>query len=90
MGTRKNVSAGVTSILPQAIYAARAADLSGVSLPMYALVLLTCVLWSAYALLIVDWLILITNALIAPCALFVATKAWRARYAPPALAIEVV
>ena len=80
---------GVTSILPQAVYAARASDLSGVSLPMYALVLLATILWSVYALLIGDWLIVITNILIAPCALFVATKAWRFQYASPPLAAEI-
>lgn len=80
---------GVTSIVPQAVYAARATDLSGVSLPMYALILLTTILWSVYALLIGDWLIVITNILIAPCALFVATKAWRFQYAPPPLAAEI-
>jgi MtN3 and saliva related transmembrane protein len=80
---------GVTSILPQALYAARANDLSGVSLPMYALVLISCVLWSVYALLIGDWLIIITNMLIAPCALFVASKAWRFQYRPARLAAEI-
>jgi MtN3 and saliva related transmembrane protein len=80
---------GVTSILPQALYAARANDLSGVSLPMYALVLITAVLWSVYALLIGDWLIIITNILIAPCALFVATKAWKFQYGPAPVAAEI-
>jgi uncharacterized protein with PQ loop repeat len=80
---------GVTSILPQTIHVSRTADLSGVSLPMYALVVLTSILWSAYALLIHDWLVIITNLLIAPCALFVAIKAWRAQYAPLSVAAEL-
>lgn len=80
---------GVTSILPQTIHVSRTADLSGVSLPMYALVVLTSILWSAYALLIHDWLVIITNVLIAPCALFVALKAWRAQYAPLSVAAEL-
>ena len=80
---------GVTSILPQTMHVSRASDLSGVSLPMYALVVLTSILWSAYALLIHDWLVIITNMLIAPCALFVAIKAWRAQYAPLSVAAEL-
>jgi uncharacterized protein with PQ loop repeat len=80
---------GVTSILPQTIHVSRAADLSGVSLPMYALVVLTSVLWSTYAVLIQDWLVLITNGLIAPCALFVALKAWRAQYPQLSMAAEL-
>ena len=63
--------------------------LSAVSLPMYAILLLTAVLWSVYALLIGNRIIVVTNALISPCALFVAVKAWRGRYAPVVLAVEV-
>ena len=80
---------GVTSILPQTIHVSRFADLSGVSLPMYVLVVVTSILWSVYALLINDWLVILTNALIAPCALFVAVKAWRAQYAPVSVAAEI-
>ena len=80
---------GVTSILPQTAYAAKADDLSAVSLPMYAILLLTAVLWSIYAVLIGNRIIVVTNALISPCALFVAVKAWRGRYAPAVLAVEV-
>jgi len=81
---------GVTSILPQTVHAAKAADLSAVSLPMYGLLLLNAALWSVYGLLIGDHLIIVTNILIAPCALFVAMKAWRSRAAPLPLATEIL
>ena len=80
---------GVTSILPQTIHVARVAALSGVSLPMYALVTLSTALWAIYAVMIGDWLLLTTNVLICPCAFFVATKAWRFQYATP-VAVEVI
>lgn len=68
---------GVTSIVPQTFHVARADDLDAVSVPMYALVVLNAVLWSLYGVLIHDWLIVLPNVLILPCALFVGTKAWR-------------
>jgi uncharacterized protein with PQ loop repeat len=79
---------GVTSILPQTIHVSRVAAISGVSLPMYALVTLATILWTVYALLIGDWLLAATNVLITPCALFVAVKAWRFQYSPLPLAAE--
>jgi uncharacterized protein with PQ loop repeat len=75
---------GVTSILPQTIHASRAKDLSGVSMPMYGLIVVASVLWSLYGLLIGDPLVITTNILIVPCALFVALKAWRAQYSAAA------
>jgi uncharacterized protein with PQ loop repeat len=81
---------GVTSILPQTIHVSRVAELSGVSFPMYALLTLSTVLWVTYGALIGDWLLVTTNILVGPCALYVATKAWRHQYAPSPLAVEVV
>ena len=72
---------GVTSILPQVVHVSRTVDLSGISLPMYAMILLSGVLWSLYGALIGDWLIVITNAFILPCALYIAFKSWRAQSA---------
>jgi uncharacterized protein with PQ loop repeat len=66
------------------------AELSGVSLPMYALITLSNGLWTVYGLLIGDILLVITNVLVAPCALFVALKAWRSQSAPMVVAAEVV
>jgi uncharacterized protein with PQ loop repeat len=71
------------------MHAARATDLSGVSLPMYALIVVTSVLWSLYGLLIGEPLVIITNIAILPCALFVALKARRAQYPAVPLATEV-
>jgi uncharacterized protein with PQ loop repeat len=79
---------GITSILPQTIHVSRVAVLSGVSMPMYALITLSTILWAVYGILIGDWVLVTTNVLISPCALFVAMKAWRFQYAP--VAIEVV
>jgi uncharacterized protein with PQ loop repeat len=70
---------GVTAILPQTLHVARAPSLEGVSLPMYALVLTSTVLWSAYGLLVDDYLLITTNVLIAPCASYVAVRAWRSQ-----------
>jgi uncharacterized protein with PQ loop repeat len=70
---------GVTSILPQTFHAARATDLSGISVPMYGLIVVASVLWSVYGLLIGDPRVIITNSLIVPCAFYVAMKAWQAR-----------
>ena len=81
---------GFTSILPQTFHVSRVTDLSGVSLPMYGLVMLTGTLWSVYGVMIGDYLIVITNVIIFPCALFVATKAWRFQYATAPLAVEIV
>jgi len=81
---------GVTSILPQTLYVARVASLSGVSLPMYALVTLSTMLWALYGILIGDYLLVLTNALITPCAFFVALKAWRFQSGHVPLSIEVV
>jgi MtN3 and saliva related transmembrane protein len=80
---------GVTSIIPQTIHVSRSTELAGVSLSMYSLVLLSGVLWSLYGILIGDWLVVITNALIFPCALYVTTKAWRAQHPHAALLAEL-
>ncbi len=70
---------GATSIFPQTVHAARARDLSAVSLPTYGLVCLNAVLWSAYGALIDDPMVILINVVILPCAAFVAVKAWRAQ-----------
>ena len=38
----------MTSIVPQTVHAARAADLSAVSLPTYGLICTSTMLWGAY------------------------------------------
>jgi uncharacterized protein with PQ loop repeat len=70
---------GVTSILPQTLHAARAPDLSAVSLPTYGLIASSAVLWCIYGSLIGDPLLVTTNALICPCGAFIAVKAWQAQ-----------
>lgn len=78
---------GVTSILPQVMHVSRTADLSAISLPMYGLIVLSGILWSLYGALIGDWLIVITNAFILPCALYIALKSWRAQAMTAAVSI---
>jgi uncharacterized protein with PQ loop repeat len=80
---------GVTSILPQTLHVSRVVNLSGVSFPMYALITVSTLLWTLYGVLIGDPLLVITNILVSPCALFVAMKAWRSQYGSPALAPEL-
>jgi uncharacterized protein with PQ loop repeat len=73
---------GATSIFPQTVHAARARDLSAVSLPTYGLVCLNTVLWSAYGALIDDPMVILINVVILPCAVLIAFKAWRAQSHP--------
>ncbi|MGE0878956.1 MAG: PQ-loop domain-containing transporter [Acidimicrobiia bacterium] len=80
---------GVTSMIPQALYVTRTEDLSALSLPMYGLVLLSVLLWTAYALVLGDTQIIITNALIAPFAFFVALKTFRYQYSAARTAPDV-
>lgn len=70
---------GVTSIIPQTIYVARTTELAGVSLVMWTMVISSLGLWSIYGSLIRDWLVVTTNVLLLPCALYVLAKAARSR-----------
>jgi uncharacterized protein with PQ loop repeat len=78
----------VTSVLPQTIRAAVADDLSAVSLPTNCLVVANGALWILYGALIGDLQLMVINALIAPCAAFIALRAWRSQAAArPLLAV---
>ena len=80
---------GVTSIVPQTVHVSRVVALPGVSLPMYMLLLVATALWATYGVLVHDWLVVITNVAIAPCAAFVALKAWRFQAGLAVAALEV-
>ena len=68
---------GATSILPQTIYALRYANLSGLSVPMYCMLVTSCSLWTLYGFVIGDLLVSMPNFLVAPCAAIIGVKAWR-------------
>lgn len=68
-----------TSIVPQVVVAARAFDLTAVSIPMYAMMATGASLWVAYGALLGDTLLVVNNAWFVPCASFVAWRAWRSR-----------
>ena len=67
---------GATSILPQAVYVLRYANLSGVSIGMYGLMVLNGLAWTLYGLSIHDLLVCFPNFILVPCAVMIATKAW--------------
>jgi len=68
---------GATSILPQTWYALRYANLSGLSVPMYGLLVVNCSLWLLYGLVIADLLVSAPNVIVLPCAAIIGLKAWR-------------
>jgi uncharacterized protein with PQ loop repeat len=68
---------GATSILPQAWYVLRYANLSGLSAPMYVILVVSGSLWFAYGIVIGDLLVSAPNLLILPCAALIGTKALR-------------
>lgn len=67
---------GATSILPQTWYALRYADLSGLSIPMYSLLVINCSAWLLYGFVIGDILVSAPNFLVTPCAAIIGMKAW--------------
>ena len=71
------IGIGTTSIIPQATYALRYADLSGVSIGMYGLLTLSCCMWMLYGFVIGDLLMSAPNFILIPCSVLIATKAWR-------------
>lgn len=68
---------GATSIIPQTWYALRYANLSGLSVPMYGLLVLNCSIWLLYGFVIGDLLVSMPNFIVAPCAAVIVVKAWR-------------
>lgn len=66
-----------TSVIPQSIHTMRAKDLSGVSLTMYGLLVLTGTCWGLYGLLIGNLVVAAPNLIIVPSAILVALKVWR-------------
>lgn len=68
---------GATSILPQTWYALHYADLSGLSIPMYTLLVINCSLWLLYGFVIGDILVSMPNFLVTPCSAIILMKAWR-------------
>lgn len=71
------IGIGTTSIIPQAVYALRYANLSGVSMGMYGLLTISCCAWMLYGFVIGDLLMSAPNFIVIPCALLIAGKAWR-------------
>ena len=51
------------AFIPQAYHSYKTRDLSGVSLPMYSIFTLGVALWLTYGLLLVDWPLIISNAI---------------------------
>ena len=51
------------AFIPQAYHSYKTRDLSGVSLPMYSIFTLGVALWLAYGCLLVDWPLIISNAI---------------------------
>ena len=51
------------AFIPQAYHSYKTRDLSGVSLPMYSIFTLGVALWLTYGLLLVDWPLIIANAI---------------------------
>ena len=76
------IAVGATSVLPQTWHVVRASALSGVSIPMYALLCLTTVSWASYGLAVGDLLVVATNLLVLPCAALVVARTWIAQRAP--------
>jgi MtN3 and saliva related transmembrane protein len=68
---------GATSILPQTFHVLRSPDLSGVSVAMYALLIVTALAWSSYGFLIGDPLLAGPNVIVLPCSVLVLVKALR-------------
>ena len=50
------------SFIPQALHSWSSRDLSGISLPMYALFTLGVALWMVYGLIIGSWPVILANA----------------------------
>jgi MtN3 and saliva related transmembrane protein len=59
------IAAVLTTVafIPQAYHSFKTRDLSGVSLPMYSIFTLGVALWLAYGCLLVDWPLIISNAI---------------------------
>ena len=70
------IAAGATSVLPQTFHVLRAPTLDGVSVPMYALLCLTTLSWTAYGVAVGDPLVVATNLLVLPCAAVVMSRTW--------------
>ena len=68
---------GATSILPQAVYVLRYANLSGVSIGMYGLMVVNGLAWTLYGIAIGDLLVCFPNFILVPSAVTIALKAWR-------------
>ena len=68
---------GATSIIPQAVYVLRYANLSGISIGMYGLMTVNGLAWTLYGISINDLLVCFPNFILVPCALMIAAKAMR-------------
>lgn len=68
---------GATSIIPQAVYVLRYANLSGVSIGMYGLMVVNGIAWTLYGIAIGDLLVCFPNLILVPCALMISAKALR-------------
>jgi MtN3 and saliva related transmembrane protein len=66
-----------TSVIPQSVHVLRTKDLSGVSLTMYGLLILTGTAWGLYGILIGDIVVSAPNLIIVPSAILVALRVWR-------------
>lgn len=66
---------GATSIIPQAVYVLRYANLSGVSIGMYGLMVVNGIAWTLYGIAIGDLLVCFPNLILVPCALMISAKA---------------
>jgi uncharacterized protein with PQ loop repeat len=80
---------GMTSIIPQTRYVVTATSLAGLSLPMYALLVSSSVMWVAYGLVIGDPLVLMPHTVVLPCGIYITTKVWRSQRAEQTLISEV-
>jgi MtN3 and saliva related transmembrane protein len=67
------------AFVPQAWKSWRTRDLSGVSLPMYALFTLGVALWLAYGVLIASWPVIVANGFTLVLAGLVLWLKWRHR-----------
>ncbi|MGE3327028.1 MAG: PQ-loop domain-containing transporter [Acidimicrobiia bacterium] len=81
---------GMTSIIPQTRYVVTATSLAGVSVPMYALVVSSSVMWVAYGLVIGDPLVLMPHSVILPCGIYITSKVWRGQRAERSLVAEPI
>lgn len=68
---------GATSIIPQTVHALRSDDVSGISVAMYALVIVNSTCWLLYGIAVGDLLVSAPNLISIPCAGLILAKVLR-------------